>query len=729
MKAGDVIAGRYRLVERLGGGGMGDVWRAEQVALDREVALKVVRSDFGDPREEARERFRREAALAAKVEHRNVVHILDYGTDEDGTQYLVMPLLRGQSLQTRLQDRAAPVGVGELLRWLRGILSGLAAIHDRDIVHRDLKPANVFLARDDDGVIPKLLDFGISRPATAGATMTGPGASVGTPQYMAPEQFEAASKVDSRADVWGAGAILYEALTGRRPYEGDDAFGVYKQVLDHRPTPVGQIREDLPAGLVALVDRALAQAPDSRFADGREMRDALDALLASGELDDAFLEGSVVDGARVPRTASMEDGDAAPVSGDAPTELAPGSEPAAGGTVALDRPASDRKPPWALIGIGLAVVAIALLSWDLVRRGRPDEVAAPEPPDAGAPPVVATAPDAGPPAASWVVSAPETVTELAARWARLAVAVRDTPVRFVERGGRWVAIVPGDASAEARAGLAEAFGAEPEPSDSGFDDGLTPRLVRTTVRLSVRAAPSLDATVDRILPHHGVAVALDGAPASDDAMQYVTTAVGSVGWVVRRFLEPHPGCLPATDAVAARAADAAPRATLDAIRGGTWVDTFAHLDGRRQRVLLLATIDLGARRSDVHVLRLSHECGLEPIAAHALDGVIDEWFLTETLGDGGRTMLAVAVTPDGGGGGMRDWTLRPLEGGDVVWRERLPTAQALPDAARVGVTGTRDRIARGRRDPFVLSVGGGPEPRRWLIWADGAVVAQNEPAD
>ena len=109
MKPGDVIADRYRLVERLGAGGMGDVWRAEQTALGREVAVKVVRPDFGDGRAQAQDRFRREAELAAKVEHRNVVHILDFGTDDDGAHFLVMPLLQGQSLQERLQDRGAPV--------------------------------------------------------------------------------------------------------------------------------------------------------------------------------------------------------------------------------------------------------------------------------------------------------------------------------------------------------------------------------------------------------------------------------------------------------------------------------------------------------------------------------------------------------------------------------------------------------------------------------------------
>ncbi|HBQ15562.1 MAG TPA: serine/threonine protein kinase, partial [Myxococcales bacterium] len=144
MQQGDILAGRYRLIARLGEGGMGEVWRAEQVALGREVAVKLVRGELNEPH--ARERFRREAELAAKVQHRNVVDILDFGTVEAGdtddsergedTQYLVMPLLEGETLHARLH-RTRPA-LRDLLVWMRGLLSGLAAIHDRGIVHRDL---------------------------------------------------------------------------------------------------------------------------------------------------------------------------------------------------------------------------------------------------------------------------------------------------------------------------------------------------------------------------------------------------------------------------------------------------------------------------------------------------------------------------------------------------------------------------------------------------------------
>ena len=225
MEAGDRIASRYRLIERIGEGGMGEVWRAEQVKLGRAVAVKLIRR--AGEQAGARERFAREAELAAKIDHRNVAGIIEYGETDEGNQYLVMPLLRGETLASRLRRAPAP-SLGEVLAWVRGVLGGLAAIHDEGIVHRDLKPGNVFLAEDADGVVPKLLDFGISRAPRSAETgsLTQVGAAVGTPEYMAPEQFESARDVDHRADLYGAGALLYEALTGRPPMEGPDAFAI-----------------------------------------------------------------------------------------------------------------------------------------------------------------------------------------------------------------------------------------------------------------------------------------------------------------------------------------------------------------------------------------------------------------------------------------------------------------------------------------------------------------------
>jgi serine/threonine-protein kinase len=276
VNPGDSIAGRYRLVERIGEGGMGIVWRAEQIALGRAVAIKVIHHDNATP--EMRQRFQREAELAARMRHRHVIDIVEYGHTDDGDQYLVMPMLEGETLATRLARQPKP-SVDDVLGGMRAILSGLAAIRDRGIVHRDLKPGNVFLAMDADGVLLKLLDFGISRTAGPRArnSLTQLGTAIGRAVHGA-RAIESARDVDHRADLYSAGVILYEALCGNPPFEGADPFAIYRAVLSSEPMRVAQRRPDLPVELSELVHRALARDPERRFSDAREMRDALDAI-------------------------------------------------------------------------------------------------------------------------------------------------------------------------------------------------------------------------------------------------------------------------------------------------------------------------------------------------------------------------------------------------------------------------------------------------------------------
>ncbi|MCB9596265.1 MAG: protein kinase [Sandaracinaceae bacterium] len=744
MKAGHVLAERYRLVERLGEGGMGEIWRAEQVALGRDVAVKMVRADYRGASTEATERFRREAALIAKVDHRNVVDVVDYGTEPDGTQYLVMPLLPGETLLERT-SRPEPPTLGELLTWIRGVLGGLAAIHGRGIVHRDLKPANVFLARDDDGVIPKLIDFGISRPAEGGgASLTEPGGGMGTPQYMAPEQFESAKNVDARADVWGVGAMLYEALTGRRPYEGESAFAIYKAVLQGPPTPLAQLREDLAPGLVAFVQRALERDPNERYPDAASMREALDALLASKAVPEATLARSVVAGARVPRTAAMDDRDERPVSGDAPTEPAEGltptpPSPVAARTVPLAAPASTSPRPAAFLWLGaaVAVVVAGALIYDVLDR-EPD-VAPPAPPtESSAPPeadlepIVAPPPetegDAIPdPAADVVVSAPRELSSLALAWAELGAEARARDLRFAERAGQWVLVAPADLAPETFAAL----GGFATPYEDGGEE-LRPRLMRSTVRLSVHTQPSLDAPDAKILPHHAVVIALEpDAPDDDDeddeALRRVVVAAGASGWVLARFLEPVEGCLPRTESLVATVGANA----RDIVERATRIRTWARIDGARQDVLVLAGSDLERHAGHVRVFSVDRGCAIHELGAHDLGGVIDEVFLTETIPDGGQTLLVTSTAPPDtrGSDGVLLWEARPIAGGAPLWSERLATGPGLPASRRASVVGTRDRIARSRRAPFVLSFRRPGEGRAWLVFRGGEIVAEAaEPA-
>jgi len=741
MKPGDVLAERYRLVARLGAGGMGEVWRAEQTALGRDVALKVVKAELDASSHEARERFKREAALVAKVEHRNVVDILDYGTlgqGDDGAQYLAMPLLHGESLQERLQRE--PPQVDELLAWVHGVLSGLAAIHAAGIVHRDLKPANVFLARDADGVIPKLLDFGISRANLPGTDLTARGSGMGTPQYMAPEQFESAKDVDASADVWGVGAILYEALSGRRPYEGDDAFAIYKSVLQRPPTPLSTVREDLPAALVNFVARALEREPKDRYADGAEMRQALDRLLSSGELPQGLLAQSVVAGAVVPRTAAMADENDNPVSGDAPTEpagvLVKDELPAP--TVEIEPTGATQptggKVPWLLVVAALAVLAVAgALLFDVLRRDPPRPSEATRQTDAGLEvdagaqnAVLRDAGAASPSATGYLVSEPLELTELAFLWAELGAGAHAGELRFVRRGRAYVAMVPASTEPELLQAFADRFDAPVVPAEWDSATGLRPSLAQTTVRLSLHVSEDLASSVSRVLPHESLVIALDeGAPAEEDSdTRHVLAAVGSEGWVSSRFLEPLEGCLPNFSEVLAdlsaelgdRYGEIAPESTR--------VLTHANLDGRRQRVFMVQASDLAHRESIVRVYRLGRTCSLESIATHRLSGVIDEAFLTETIPGGGHTLLVSSVPPRDTRDtpGLRLWEARPISGGEPIWSARFSTGMALPSRQRGSVVGTRDRIATRRRQPFTLSVRPAGGSRRWLVYRDGQIV-------
>ncbi|MCZ7686655.1 MAG: protein kinase [Sandaracinaceae bacterium] len=464
-RQGDVVAGRYRLIERLGAGGMGEVWRAEQTALGREVALKLVQEGAAQALGDARARFRREAELAAEVEHRNVVGIIDFGTTDEGTQYLVMPLLKGEPLESRLARR--PPSILELLEWTRGVLGGLAAIHDKGIVHRDLKPANVFLAEDADGVVPKLLDFGISRRSEAGAAgLTALGTAIGTPRYMAPEQFESARDVDARADLWSAGAMLYEALAGRAPYESADPFAIFRAMLEDDPPPLASLRPELPAALAEIVHRALAREPGQRFESARAMREAVDGLLASGALGEdgarlvarASASGAALaptvagaSGAPVARTVAMSGATQAmapPARSGSTQAMAPPTQVVSAPLEAAPKPAA-RGP--ALAALGAALLAAAggggYLLWSADDPSEAPIASVAEPPsdsgrpaiDAGAEPPAVQQP---PQPSGWVVSgAPTDLSILAQTWASLPEPLRaaEGAVRGdAARGGcRW----------------------------------------------------------------------------------------------------------------------------------------------------------------------------------------------------------------------------------------------------------------------------------------------------
>jgi len=256
------VFGRYRVVRVLGSGGMGTVYEARHVELDRRVALKALPRRFAE-NPTVLERFMREGKAVARIEHPHVVTISDVGTAE-GVPYLVMEYLEGESLGALLA-REKRLEVRRAVDLLLPIVSAIAAAHAAGIVHRDLKPDNVFLVRTPHGAPhPKLLDFGISKiDADLGVTETG--VMLGTPKYMSPEQALNSKNVGAPTDQWSLGVILHECITGRRPFEAESLFELLQRItLADRPR-MTEIVPDVPEELERVVDRAMAREPAHRY--------------------------------------------------------------------------------------------------------------------------------------------------------------------------------------------------------------------------------------------------------------------------------------------------------------------------------------------------------------------------------------------------------------------------------------------------------------------------------
>ncbi|MFF1872862.1 protein kinase [Kitasatospora herbaricolor] len=268
-----VIGGRYHLLEPVGAGGMGQVWRARDAVLGREVAIKVI-TLVGDP--EAQSRFLREARTVSRLSSPHIVTLHDIGETllaGHHTHYLVMELLQGRDLGAVLRHRSPDLpSYAEVRTWAAEVCAGLQAAHRAQVVHRDIKPSNLWLT--DAGTV-KILDFGIARPATDGPVhteLTGPGQWIGTPTYMSPEQIRAPHAIDARSDLYSLGCVLYTLLTGGPPFTGYGGAAVMAQHLGEPPLAPSARRPGLPEDLDRLVLRLLAKDPNQRPADADEVR-------------------------------------------------------------------------------------------------------------------------------------------------------------------------------------------------------------------------------------------------------------------------------------------------------------------------------------------------------------------------------------------------------------------------------------------------------------------------
>ncbi|MFO0558236.1 MAG: serine/threonine-protein kinase [Polyangiales bacterium] len=375
---GQLIDGKYRLVSRIGAGGMGKVYRAEQVALGRSVAVKVLDASPGhrdaDPAVERR--FFLEASLSAKLAHPNVITVHDYGRveSEDGARfYLVMELLEGETLHRRLQRGPTPVPAADAVAIAIEIARGLRAAHKAGLVHRDLKPANVMLVPSDEGgSAVKILDFGLVKQLEGELRedITQEGTFLGSPRYMAPEQVSA-GPVDHRCDLYALGVILYQCLTGLTPFDGKTAMDV---LVKHINAPVPWMQErapgvDVSPALEAIVRRLLEKNPAARFPDAESVVNALRDVAATFRGDVTVASRSQSGAMKDPALQQL----AIPMPTAATTIVATEPSGTIAGTSVSSAQTRPKKSSTVLVAAvgGLTVVAaVALVAMNSARNGR-----------------------------------------------------------------------------------------------------------------------------------------------------------------------------------------------------------------------------------------------------------------------------------------------------------------------------------------------------------------------
>ncbi|MGH2795577.1 MAG: protein kinase domain-containing protein, partial [Actinomycetota bacterium] len=277
-----VLAERYRLEDQVATGGMGEVWRATDMLLERTVAVKLLRESLAaDP--VVSERFRREALMAARLSHPNMADVYDYVQEADRPG-IVMEFVEGETL-AGLIARDGALDVTDAVRIASALLAVLQIAHEAGIVHRDVKPGNVMISPTGE---VKVTDFGIAR-AAGHETLTETGMVVGTAHYLSPEQVSGKPATPS-SDIYAAGTILYEMLTGEKPFAAETPLAVAMRRLNEDPTPPREHRPDIPEPVAQVVQRSLQREPDRRYASAKGMRSALETALASAPTPPAGLD-------------------------------------------------------------------------------------------------------------------------------------------------------------------------------------------------------------------------------------------------------------------------------------------------------------------------------------------------------------------------------------------------------------------------------------------------------
>jgi eukaryotic-like serine/threonine-protein kinase len=359
------LAGRYRLISPLREGGMGKVWTAEHLSLHSMVAVKLIDEELAS-RPDAVARFLREARAAAQIRSPHIVQVFDVGID-NGVPFLAMELLQGESLAERLQ-RVGRLSPADTARFLSQVARGIARAHGVGLVHRDLKPDNVFLEKNDEEELAKVLDFGVAKAlipgfdTESGATRTG--ALVGSPHYMSPEQAEASTTLDHRTDIWSFGVMAFECLTGMKPFN-QSSLGSQVLAICAWPMPVPSRISEVPIDFDAWFARACSRSPAARFGSIQEAAQSLSQVCQSASQSaraalSATLPGTGADTSSTPRSDSLRT--VAPIS-----SLPPRLSWLAQRSASFESFSALRgRAKLAAAGALMVILVVSLLAWRLV---------------------------------------------------------------------------------------------------------------------------------------------------------------------------------------------------------------------------------------------------------------------------------------------------------------------------------------------------------------------------
>ena len=359
---GEVLAGKYRIEEKIDEGGMGCVYRATHVLMEKTIAIKVLHPALAAD-DNIVERFTREAKAASRISHPHAINVTDFGESEKGVVYLVMEYLRGRTLKDVIRSEG-PMPLTRVAEIVRQVAGALEVAHTEGVVHRDLKSDNIMLEEAAGGDWAKVLDFGIAKIQQdvdkTDPGLTAPNLIIGTPQYMSPEQCSQAARIDSRSDIYSFGVIIYEMLVGHVPFAGDSPTGIMMKHLQEPAPSVLDERKDLPASVGEVVARALAKQPEDRFQSASELSDALAAAAAEASSPDivpALETGRIVVPTtpnEAPRMTYSDDADEATVVNPGYARPATDELPAPVTPV----PVASSFNPWRIAVPALAALAI-----------------------------------------------------------------------------------------------------------------------------------------------------------------------------------------------------------------------------------------------------------------------------------------------------------------------------------------------------------------------------------